>query len=144
MTTGQFEVATVAELQKVAAFLYKLKSQYPVMAFFGPMGAGKTTLIKAFCQYAGVTDEVNSPTFSLVNEYLTVNDEPVFHFDFYRIDHLEEAYDIGYENYFFSGECCLIEWPEKILQLLPEKYVRIDIQPDEQTGLRNISCRLNQ
>lgn len=78
------------------------------------MGAGKTTLIKAICRKLMVKDEVNSPTFSIVNEYKTENGESVFHFDFYRINKIEEAFDIGYENYFYSPSYCFIEWPEKL------------------------------
>jgi tRNA threonylcarbamoyladenosine biosynthesis protein TsaE len=137
-----FKAASISDLEEAANWLAQYKDDYPVMAFYGPMGAGKTTLIKVFCKLEGVSDEVNSPTFSIVNEYLTQEGESFFHFDFYRIERLEEAYDIGYENYFYSGNCCLIEWPEKVMQLLPEKHVRIDIQPDEETGIRMINCQL--
>ena len=98
-----------------------------VVAFYGPMGAGKTTLIKNLCHRMGVTDEVNSPTFAIVNEYVTLEGESVYHFDFYRIKKLEEVYDIGYENYFYSGNLCLLEWPELIDPLMPEEYIRVDI-----------------
>ncbi|MDD4373047.1 MAG: tRNA (adenosine(37)-N6)-threonylcarbamoyltransferase complex ATPase subunit type 1 TsaE [Bacteroidales bacterium] len=142
MTQKLFVAARPDDLTEVAAWLSEIRKDFPVMAFYGPMGAGKTTLIKAFCRFENITDEVNSPTFSLVNEYLTQEGESFFHFDFYRIEKLEEAFDIGYENYFYSGNCCLIEWPEKIMQLLPENHVKIDIQPDEHSGVRTISCRL--
>jgi len=142
MNQKRFKAATPHELDTAANWLAQYKNDYPVMAFYGPMGAGKTSLIKVFCKLQGVLDEVNSPTFSLVNEYLTEKGESLFHFDFYRINKLEEAFDIGYENYFFSGNCCLIEWPEKVMQLLPEKHVKIDIQPDEETGIRMINCQL--
>ncbi|MBU1369336.1 MAG: tRNA (adenosine(37)-N6)-threonylcarbamoyltransferase complex ATPase subunit type 1 TsaE [Bacteroidetes bacterium] len=142
MTTAKFAANQVSDLKNVAEWLIQQKETAPVMAFYGPMGAGKTTLIKAVCGLLKVTDEVNSPTFSIVNEYLTVEDESVFHFDFYRINKLEEAYDIGYENYFYGGQLCLIEWPEKIMQLLPAKYVKINITPDEDTGKRIITCQL--
>ncbi|GAB5525684.1 MAG: tRNA (adenosine(37)-N6)-threonylcarbamoyltransferase complex ATPase subunit type 1 TsaE [Roseivirga sp.] len=98
-----------------------------VWLFIGPMGAGKTTLIKAICGTLQVLDEVNSPTFSIVNEYLTAADETLYHFDFYRLENEEEAYNIGVEEYFYSGNICLIEWPERVEGLLPEKFLRIDI-----------------
>ena len=113
-----------------------------VIAFYGSMGAGKTTLIKNLCHRMGVTDEVNSPTFAIVNEYVTEEGESVYHFDFYRIKKLEEAYDIGYENYFYSGYLCLIEWPEMIEPLLPEKYIRVEIRHGATDDEREIRCEL--
>ena len=96
------------------------------------MGAGKTTLVKAFCQVLGTIDVVQSPTFSIINEYRTGEGESVFHFDFYRIRKLEEVYDIGYEDYFYSGSWCFLEWPEMIESLLPENVLRLKIsgQPE--------------
>ncbi|MBR6826897.1 MAG: tRNA (adenosine(37)-N6)-threonylcarbamoyltransferase complex ATPase subunit type 1 TsaE [Prevotella sp.] len=108
-----------------------------VFAFYGSMGAGKTTFIKAVCEQLGVEDVITSPTFAIVNEYET-NDRPIFHFDFYRIKRLEEVYDMGYEDYFYSGSLCFIEWPELIEELLPDDAVRVTIteQPD---GSRTVS-----
>ena len=108
-----------------------------VFAFYGSMGAGKTTFIKAICEQLGVEDVITSPTFAIVNEYET-NDRPIFHFDFYRIKRLEEVYDMGYEDYFYSGSLCFIEWPELIEDLLPDDAVRVTIteQPD---GSRTVS-----
>ncbi|MBQ3754266.1 MAG: tRNA (adenosine(37)-N6)-threonylcarbamoyltransferase complex ATPase subunit type 1 TsaE [Prevotella sp.] len=108
-----------------------------VFAFYGSMGAGKTTFIKAICEQLGVEDVITSPTFAIVNEYET-NDRPIFHFDFYRIKRLEEVYDMGYEDYFYSGSICFIEWPELIEELLPDDAVRVTIaeQPD---GSRTVS-----
>ena len=97
-----------------------------VFAFYGKMGAGKTTFIKAICEALGVEDVVTSPTFAIVNEY-KVNEGSVFHFDFYRIKNLREAYDIGCEEYFYSGSPCFIEWPEMIEELLPEDTVKVHI-----------------
>lgn len=104
-----------------------------VFAFYGKMGAGKTTFIKALCRELGVEDEVNSPTFAIVNEYRSAETaELIYHFDFYRIKKIEEVYDLGYEDYFYCGALCLIEWPELIEQLLPEDTVKVTIgeQPD--------------
>lgn len=108
-----------------------------VFALSGVMGAGKTTLIKAICRELGVMDVVVSPTFSLINEYRTINGHPVYHFDFYRIKSLTEAFDMGYEEYFYSGNYCFIEWPEKIGQLLPAGFVYINIgfRDDSQTRI---------
>ena len=100
-----------------------------VFAFYGKMGAGKTTFIKALCDVLGVDDVVNSPTFAIVNEYHSgVLNGPVFHFDFYRIKHVDEAFDIGTDDYFYSGAPCFIEWPELIEPLLPDNAVRVDIE----------------
>ena len=99
-----------------------------VFAFHGEMGAGKTTFIKAICKELGVTDVITSPTFAIVNEYRsTTSGELIYHFDFYRIKKLEEVYDMGYEDYFYSGALCFIEWPELVEDLLPEDAVRVDI-----------------
>ncbi len=114
-------------LEESAAEFLKELGECKVVAFYGSMGAGKTTFIKAICNVLGVTDAVNSPTFAIVNEYLAADGSNIYHFDFYRIKKLEEAYDIGYENYFYSGNLCLIEWPELIEELLPDDAVRVHI-----------------
>ena len=103
-----------------------------VFAFYGHMGAGKTTFIKAVCEQLGVEDVITSPTFAIVNEYETSTNSLIYHFDFYRIKRLEEVYDMGYEDYFYSGSLCFIEWPELIEELLPDDAVRVTIteQPD--------------
>ena len=106
-----------------------------VFAFYGQMGAGKTTFIKAVCEELGVSDVITSPTFAIVNEYTA--SVPVYHFDFYRIKKLEEVYDMGYEDYFYSGSLCFIEWPELIEELLPEDAVRVTIS-EERDGTRSI------
>jgi tRNA threonylcarbamoyladenosine biosynthesis protein TsaE len=98
-----------------------------VIAFYGEMGVGKTTLIKAICEEMSVSSIVSSPTFSIVNEYHTVKDEKIYHFDFYRIQSIDEAYDLGYEEYFYSKNHCLIEWPEKIGELLPIECEKVTI-----------------
>ena len=100
-----------------------------VLAFYVKMGAGKTTFVKALCQALGVDDVVNSPTFAIVNEYdSTVLQSPIYHFDFYRIKTLDEAYNIGTDDYFYSGHPCFIEWPELIEPLLPETALRVEIE----------------
>jgi tRNA threonylcarbamoyladenosine biosynthesis protein TsaE len=114
-----------------------------VIAFYGKMGAGKTTFIKALCEELGVEDVITSPTFAIVNEYsLPLGgrlEGALYHFDFYRIKKIEEVYDMGYEDYFYSGNLCLIEWPELIEDLLPEDALRVTIeeQPD---GSRLVKC----
>ncbi|HPE87073.1 MAG: tRNA (adenosine(37)-N6)-threonylcarbamoyltransferase complex ATPase subunit type 1 TsaE [Bacteroidia bacterium] len=104
-----------------------------IFAFTGAMGAGKTTFIKALCAVLGVDDVVTSPTFALVNVYSTRAGEAVYHFDLYRIQQTSELFDIGYEEYVYSGNYCFIEWPGKMMELLPQKYVHITIteQPDQ-------------
>jgi tRNA threonylcarbamoyladenosine biosynthesis protein TsaE len=125
------EVNNTSELTTAASLLIGHYGDKRVFAFHGIMGAGKTTFIKAVCKLLGTTDEVNSPTFSLINEYGTNLYGPLYHFDFYRINKIEEAYDIGYENYFYSGNYCFVEWPEKIGQLLPHDCVKVFIEVDE-------------
>lgn len=99
-----------------------------IFAFYGEMGAGKTTLIKALCRKLQVTDVTSSPSFGLIYEYRTIGSESIYHFDFYRIKHLEEAYDIGYEEYIDSGQYCFIEWPDKVASLLPPETVNVKLQ----------------
>ena len=102
-----------------------------VYAFYGKMGAGKTTFVKALCEELGVEDVITSPTFALVNEYTSGEGDPIYHFDFYRIKKLEEVYDMGYEDYFYSGNLCLLEWPELIESILPDDAVKVTITPQE-------------
>ena len=142
MKDKTFKIDGVGALTEVSDYLISLREEADVIAFYGSMGAGKTTLIKNLCHCMGVTDEVNSPTFAIVNEYVTEEGESVYHFDFYRIKKLEEAYDIGYENYFDSGNLCLIEWPEMVELLLPEKYIRVEIQHGETDDERILNCEL--
>ncbi len=99
-----------------------------IFAFYGEMGAGKTTLIKALCRVLQVTDVTSSPSFGLIYEYRTRGNDSIYHFDFYRIEHLEEAYDIGYEEYIDSGQYCFIEWPDKVASLLPPETVNVNLQ----------------
>ena len=109
-----------------------------VFAFYGKMGAGKTTFIKAICEELGVTDVINSPTFAIVNEYRSdETGELIYHFDFYRIKKLDEVYDMGYEDYFYSGSLCFIEWPELVEEVLPGDAVKVIIEEIE-NGIRSI------
>jgi len=126
------KIKSLEELPNAAQQLLTLCSGKKVFAFYGVMGAGKTTFIKALCKVLGINDNVNSPTFSLVNEYHTNSGNTVFHFDFYRINSLSEAYDMGYEDYFYSGNYCFIEWPEKIEELLPEEIVKVKIETEKE------------
>ena len=142
MQAKVFHINGVEQLSEVSDYLLSIRDKADVIAFYGSMGAGKTTLIKNLCHRMGVTDEVNSPTFAIVNEYVTEEGESVYHFDFYRIKKLEEAYDIGYENYFYSSNLCLIEWPEMIEPLLPEKYIHVEIRHGATDDEREITCEL--
>jgi tRNA threonylcarbamoyladenosine biosynthesis protein TsaE len=123
----EIEVNQLADLHQSATSLLEFAGDQKIFLFEGEMGAGKTTFIKAICDAMGVADVVSSPTFSIVNEYRSAEDKSIYHFDFYRIEDLQEAYDIGYEEYFYSGDICLVEWPEKIRELLPEEYVLVKI-----------------
>lgn len=129
---------SIEQLGEVAAGLLEAFPEQRFFAFFGKMGVGKTTLIKALCDCLGVSDNVCSPTFAIVNQYRAGNGSPVFHFDFYRLKNLDEAFDIGYEEYFYSGEYCFTEWTEKIEPLLPDQYVRVEIVEDE--GQRSLTA----
>ncbi len=122
---------SLSNINEAAAEFLRELGDKRIVAFYGSMGAGKTTFIKAICDVLGVTDTVNSPTFAIVNEYLAASGDSVYHFDFYRIKKIEEAYDFGYEDYFYSGNLCLIEWPELIEELLPEDTVRVKIEEIE-------------
>lgn len=130
------KINSLDELEIAAKELITVFSNDRVFAFYGKMGAGKTTFIQSICQALGSDDNVTSPTFALINEYNTANLDSIFHFDFYRIKDIEEAYDLGYEDYIYSGSYCLIEWPEMIDSLLPEKMVKVKIEvQDDDTRL---------
>lgn len=121
------QINSQEDLKSAAIQLLEFAAEEKIFLFEGDMGAGKTTFIKVICEVLGVEDLVSSPTFSIVNEYLAKEDK-IYHFDFYRIKDLQEAYDIGYEEYFYSGDRCLIEWAERIALLIPEHHVKVDIQ----------------
>lgn len=122
----QIVVESLAQLPDVATKIIQWMGRNRVCLFYGDMGAGKTTLIKSICAALGVEDNVSSPTFSIVNEYHTPHG-PVYHFDFYRLQNEQEAFDMGYEEYFYSGAYCFVEWPERISNLLPEDSCKIHI-----------------
>ena len=125
---------SLADLPSLAAQVVA-EMQHPVVLLFGSMGAGKTTLIKALCKVLQVEDEVNSPTYSLVNEYESEAGETIYHFDLYRLNSPEEALDFGVEEYLESGNMCLIEWPEKIVDFLPETFGVIKIEAFENSRM---------
>ena len=116
------------DIKQAAKQFVEAMGENTVFAFYGKMGAGKTTFIKAVCEEMGVADTVTSPTFAIVNEYEAANGRPIYHFDFYRIKKLSEAYDMGCEEYFYSGHPCFIEWPELIEEALPEETVNVTIE----------------
>lgn len=125
----QIKISSLDGLDAAAKEFVKAMGDRTIFAFYGKMGAGKTTFIKAICKELGVNDEVTSPTFAIVNEYRSeTTAELVYHFDFYRIKKLEEVYDMGFEDYFYSGAVCLIEWPELIEELLPGDAVKVKIE----------------
>ncbi len=123
----KFVITDPSELEQVSNYLIENHFDSKIWVFNGEMGAGKTTLIKTLCENLKVIDIVNSPTFSIVNEYLTDTEETIYHFDFYRIEEEKEAVDIGTDEYFYSGDLCLIEWAEKIPSMIPSKYIEINI-----------------
>ncbi|MEZ4902771.1 MAG: tRNA (adenosine(37)-N6)-threonylcarbamoyltransferase complex ATPase subunit type 1 TsaE [Spirosomataceae bacterium] len=125
---AELQKFSLEEINLVAAQVIERCSNEPVWLFEGSMGAGKTTLIKAICQELKVLNTVQSPTFSIVNEYLTASGDIIYHFDCYRLKNEIEAYDIGIEEYLDSGNLCLIEWPDKIKDLLPQIVARIKIE----------------
>ena len=132
-------IKSTDSIQETAREFMGLMGDDTVFAFYGKMGAGKTTFIKALCKELGVEDEVNSPTFAIINEYRSATTaELIYHFDFYRIKKLDEVYDLGYEDYFYSGALCFIEWPELIEELLPLDAKKVSIT-ENSDGTRTIS-----
>lgn len=121
-------IKSLESIDQAATEFVKSMGDNTVFAFRGEMGAGKTTFIKAICGKLGVSDTINSPTFAIVNEYRSDSGELIYHFDFYRINKVEEAFDFGYEDYFYSGSLCFIEWPELIENLLPADTVNVSIK----------------
>lgn len=131
------EIKSLDTIRQTAREFINNIDGHTVFAFYGAMGAGKTTFVKAICEEMGVKDVINSPTFAIVNEYEVEGRKSIFHFDFYRINKPEEAFDFGYEDYFYSGNICFIEWPERIEGLLPENCVKVVIE-EQEDGSRKI------
>lgn len=127
----ELRITNLADIRKTARQFIDAMEGRTIFALYGKMGVGKTTFTKALCEELGVQDVINSPTFAIVNEYEDGNGAPIYHFDFYRIKRLTEAYDIGFDEYLYSGNLCLIEWPELIEELLPEETVRVTIEEQE-------------
>ncbi len=134
----EITIQGIKDIDRAAEEFLRKIGDRKLVAFFAPMGAGKTTFTTAICRALGVTDPVGSPTFAIVNEYMRADGEPMYHFDFYRINKLSEAMDIGLDDYLYSGCLCIMEWPENIEELLPEDTLRVDIlvNPD---GSRTLS-----
>ena len=130
-------------LREVGVQMLREAEKHTIWLFRGEMGAGKTTFIKAICAELGVEDDMSSPTFSIVNEYHTQNGKKVFHFDFFRIKSEAEAYELGVEEYFYSGNYCFIEWPEKIPGLIPPEHALIDITLENNNTLRTIALSVH-
>lgn len=137
----KFTAYTPEDLAPAAAYLAKILADKPVAAFYGAMGVGKTTFIKILCRHLNVVDTVNSPSFAIINEYNTGDGQAVFHFDLYRIKEPQELLEIGGDDYFYSGHICLIEWPEKAEEYLPENRINVNMEelPD---GCRSIKFEL--
>ena len=134
----EIKITSLDHIHEAAKEFIAAMGDNTVFAFYGKMGAGKTTFTKAICEELGVTDVINSPTFAIVNEYRSdTTGELIYHFDFYRIKKLEEVYDMGYEDYFYSGAECFIEWPELIEDLLPEDCTKVTITVEED-GTRSV------
>lgn len=137
---NELKISSLSEINLVAREFLKLVGNKRVFAMYGAMGVGKTTFVKAICEEMGVEDTINSPTFAIVNEYHTSQEDIIYHFDFYRINDVKEAYDFGYEDYFYSNALCFIEWPEKIESILPNDVVEVHFS-EQEDGSRSILVR---
>ena len=135
----EITIKSLDTIQEAAKEFINRMGEGKVFAFYGKMGAGKTTFIKALCETLGVKDVITSPTFSLINEYTDGKGNSIYHFDFYRIKKLEEVYDMGYEDYFYCGNLCLLEWPELIEEILPENVIKVTIE-EQADGTRKLKC----
>ncbi|MBU0764900.1 MAG: tRNA (adenosine(37)-N6)-threonylcarbamoyltransferase complex ATPase subunit type 1 TsaE [Bacteroidetes bacterium] len=139
-----FRTGSLQELGNVAGQILQHFPDHRFFAVYGEMGAGKTTLIKAICSSLDIVETAVSPSFAIINEYRTNSGEPVYHFDFYRINNIREVYDIGYEEYFFSGRYCFAEWPERVDGLLPKDHIAIIISvlPNESRNIVVSKCNV--
>jgi len=137
------DTISLQETNKAATAFIKEFKKERIFAFYGEMGAGKTTFIKAICQSLGSKDNITSPTFAIINEYDTPSSGQIYHFDFYRIKNIEEAMDIGIDDYLNSGDYCFIEWPEKIEELLPEELIEVTIK-ETSPNSRHITVKKRQ
>ena len=142
----EIKIKDLGNIQEAARLFIEQIGDHKVFAFYGKMGAGKTTFVKAICEELGVDEVITSPTFAIINEYTidklqtsNIKHQSIYHFDFYRIKKLEEVYDMGYEDYFYSGALCFIEWPELIEELLPENTVKVCIT-ENGDGTRSVVC----
>ena len=137
----EIKIQSLDQIHDAAREFIAAMGDNTVFAFYGKMGAGKTTFVKALCRELGVEDVVTSPTFAVINEYRSeIAGELIYHFDFYRIKKLEEVYDMGYEDYFYSGALCFIEWPEMIEELLPGNTVCVTIE-EQEDGSRKLTMK---
>ena len=134
----KIKIDSLSNIHEAAKTFLANMGESKVFAFYGKMGAGKTTFIKALCEELGVEDVITSPTFALVNEYTSGSGDPIYHFDFYRIKKIDEVYDMGYEDYFYGGNLCFLEWPELIEDLLLEDVTKVHIVTEED-GSRTIT-----
>jgi tRNA threonylcarbamoyladenosine biosynthesis protein TsaE len=138
----EIKIQSLDQIHEAAKEFIAAMGENTVFALYGKMGAGKTTFVKAVCEELGVTDVITSPTFAIVNEYRSEDTaELIYHFDFYRINKLEEVYDMGYEDYFYSGALCFIEWPELVEELLPGNTIKVSIE-EQKDGTTTVT--LNQ
>ena len=139
MDIMEITINNLEDINQAARRFVENMGRSRVFAFYGKMGAGKTTFIKAVCEQLGVNDVITSPTFAIVNEYTSeTSGETIYHFDFYRIKKIEEVYDMGYEEYFYGGGLCFIEWPELVEDLLPENATKVTIG-ENADGSRTVS-----
>jgi tRNA threonylcarbamoyladenosine biosynthesis protein TsaE len=134
-------IGSLSDIKSAAKQFCQTMGEHNIFAFYGGMGVGKTTFIKAVCEELGVTDNVTSPTFALINEYLAGNGKPIYHFDCYRLKNIDEAYEIGMNEYLYSEHLCFIEWPEKIEELLPEHSADVSMSITGENG-REVSVNL--
>ncbi len=133
-----YEAKSINDLSRIAEDILKEYETDRIFAFYGKMGSGKTTFIKEICKILGIEDNITSPSFAIINEYTDIKNNKIYHFDFYRIESQEEAFDFGYEEYIFGSNYCFIEWPELIENLLPDTYVKIKII-EKENGTRTFT-----